>query len=71
MGETKNCFSLIDLRTRLEETTQNAVTRERTAGKKDQERELDARIQKIKQRNDAILRRNKEIQADKMKYSCC
>ena len=32
------------------------------------ERELDERIQRIKQQNEAILKRAKEIEAEKMKF---
>jgi len=32
------------------------------------ERELDERIQRIKQKNEAILKRAKEIEAEKMKF---
>lgn len=33
------------------------------------EKELDERIQRIKQQNEAILKRAKEVQAEKLKFS--
>ena len=35
----------------------------------EKEKELDARIQRIKQQNEAILKRAKEIQAEKLKFT--
>jgi len=64
-----------DLRSRLSEkkvdqdvgNDQKSV--EKDAVKLEKEKELDARIQRIQQQNEAILKRAKEIQAEKLKFS--
>lgn len=56
--------------TKLQRTKESS--KKESAGKEStdlvRERELDARIQRIKQQNEAILKRAKEIQAEKMKF---
>lgn len=50
-----------------EDVTQ--TTAQKSSIKLVREKELDERIQKIKQRNEAILKRAKEVQAEKLKFS--
>ena len=68
-------FILLDLRSRLkvkkldqdEDVTQK--TAQKSSVKLVREKELDERIQRIKQQNEAILKRAKEVQAEKLKFS--
>ena len=74
-------FVLTDLRSRLSEkkvaekkATQVEELNQKESPKREtkkfaRERELDARIQQIKQRNEVILKRAKEVQAEKKKFS--
>ena len=68
-------FILLDLRSRLkvkkldqdEDVTQK--TAQKSSVKLVREKELDERIQRIKQQNEVILKRAKEVQAEKLKFS--
>lgn len=76
-----NFFVLTDLRSRLSgkkggerKATQNEELNKKRSPKREtkkfaRERELDVRIQQIKQRNEVILKRAKEVQAEKKKFS--
>ena len=65
----------LDLRSRLSEKQVgkdveiNQKSVEKDSVKLVKEKELDERIQRIKQQNEAILKRAKEIQAEKLKFS--
>lgn len=50
-----------------EDVTQKTV--QKSSIKLVREKELDERIQRIKQQNEAILKRAKEVQAEKLKFS--
>lgn len=66
---------MLDLRSRLkvkkldqdEDVTQK--TAQKSSVKLVREKELDERIQRIKQQNEAILKRAEEVQAEKLKFS--
>ena len=66
---------MLDLRSRLkvkkldqdEDVTQKTV--QKSSVKLVREKELDERIQRIKQQNEVILKRAKEVQAEKLKFS--
>ena len=76
-----NFFVLTDLRSRLSgkkggerKATQNEELNKKRSPKREtkkfaREQELDVRIQQIKQRNEVILKRAKEVQAEKKKFS--
>ena len=65
----------LDLRSRLSEkkVDQDVQKQQKSAEKEpvntDKEKALDARIQRIKQQNEAIVKRAKEIQAEKIKFT--
>lgn len=50
-----------------EDVTQKTV--QKSSVKLVREKELDERIQRIKQQNEVILKRAKEVQAEKLKFS--
>lgn len=68
-------LEFLDLRSRLSEkkADQSTERQKKPVGKDStkvsREQELDARIQRIKQQNEVILKRAKEIQAEKSKFS--